>query len=95
MCLIWKCRVTGVTDQCDHPKEASSRHKVVRCSADCTGGGCAEGGGPPLGPREGGPPRLSVDAELLAREGPGLVLAQDVSRSGSADGQAVAEVGRP
>lgn len=73
-----------MTDQCDHPKEASSRHKVVRCSADCTADGVSI--------RDDGLRGLSVDAELLAREGPGLVLAQDVSRSGSADAQAVAEV---
>jgi hypothetical protein len=81
------CRVTGVTHLCDHPKEASSRHKVVRCTVDCTAPGAADALARDCGSG------VSVDAELLAREGPGLVLAQDVSHACSADAQAVAEVG--
>lgn len=82
------CRVAGVTDLCDHPKEAASRHKVVRCSADCT----SADGPSQRDPRNGGP-GWTVDAEMLAREGPGLVLASDCGAACATDAHTVAEVG--
>ena len=71
-----------MTDACDHPKEAASRHKVVRCSS-----------GDALD-REWERPgaQWSVDADMLSREGPGLVLASDSAHACPADAHAVAEV---
>lgn len=76
------CRVVGVTDACDHPKEAASRHKVVRCSS-----------GDALDRERERPGSLwTVDADMLSREGPGLVLASDSGHACPADAHAVAEV---
>ncbi|BDA43551.1 Uncharacterized ABC transporter substrate-binding lipoprotein [Coccomyxa sp. Obi] len=75
------CRVVGVTDACDHPKEAASRHKVVRCSS-----------GDALDrERERPGAQWTVDADMLSREGPGLVLASDSGHACPADAHAVAE----
>ena len=111
-----------MTDLCDHPKEAASRHKVVRCagadvsgaelashhhhshqppqlhrgsrdrrrSSSSDGGGAGESGGAGRGGGEALP--VVVDHELLLREAPGLVLAQDLCHAGAADACAVAEV---
>ncbi len=83
-------RVAAVTERCDWPKEAGSRSKAVRCMADCTQlcPGTAQQPGMPASSST-----AVVDVELLARESPGLVLAQESSHCCSADAQHVAEVG--
>ena len=81
-------RVAAVTERCDWPKEAGSRSKAVRCTADCTRP--CPGSAP--GAQGGGGSRAVVDAELLARESPGLVLAQESAHACSADAQHIAEV---
>jgi len=83
-------RVAAVTERCDWPKEAGSRSKAVRCMADCTQlcPGAAQQPGMPASSST-----AVVDVELLARESPGLVLAQESSHCCSADAQHVAEVG--
>ncbi len=76
------CRVVGVTDVCNHPKEAASRHKVVRCSSvDALDR-----------ERERPGAQWTVDVDMLSREGPGLVLASDSGHACPADAHAVAEV---
>lgn len=77
-------RVAAVTERCDWPKEAGSRSKAVRCTADCTG----------ICPGASSASTAVVDVDLLARESPGLVLAQESSHACSADAQHVAEVRR-
>ncbi len=86
------CRVAAVTERCDWPKEAGSRSKAVRCLADCTQlcPGAAQQPGSPSSSAT-----AVVDVELLARENPGLVLAQESHHSCSADAQHVAEVPAP
>lgn len=82
------CRVAAVTDLCDWPKEARSRSKAVLCTADCTA--LCPGAAQP--PGMNAPSTAVVDVDLLARENPGLVLAQESSHACSADAQHVAEV---
>lgn len=81
-------RVAAVTERCDWPKEAGSRSKAVRCTADCTR--TCPGSAP--GAQGGGASTAVVDAELLARESPGLVLAQESAHACAADAQHIAEV---
>ena len=116
----------GVTDRCDHPKEAAGRAKAVRCAGADAGGAelasphhnhhshshhhhhsqppalhrgsrerrrssaSSDGGGGGGNAAEARP--AAVDHELLAREAPGLVVAQDLRHAGAADAAAVAEV---
>ena len=80
-----------MTEQCDWPKEAGSRSKVVRCLADCTQL-CSGAAQQPDAPSNSSSSTAVVDVELLARENPGLVLAQESSHSCSADAQHIAEV---
>ena len=82
------CRVAAVTDLCDWPKEAGSRSKAVRCIADCT----ALCPGAAQLPGMNAPSTAVLDVDLLARENPGLVLAQESSHACSANAQHVAEV---
>ena len=88
--LVHMCRVAAVTERCDWPKEAGSRSKAVRCMADCTQlcPGAAQQPGSPSSSSS----TAVVDVELLARENPGLVLAQESHHSCSADAQHIAEV---
>ena len=87
-CLLCR-RVAAVTERCDWPKEAGSRSKAVRCMADCTQL-CPGAAQQPGSPSSSG--AAVVDVELLARENPGLVLAQESNHSCSADAQHIAEV---
>ena len=77
-----------MTERCDWPKEAGSRSKAVRCTADCTR--TCPGSAP--GAQGGAASTAVVDADLLARESPGLVLAQESAHACSADAQHIAEV---
>ena len=81
-------RVAAVTERCDWPKEAGSRSKAVRCTADCTR--TCPGSAP--GAQGSAGTTAVVDAELLARESPGLVLAQESAHACAADAQHIAEV---
>ena len=81
-------RVAAVSERCDWPKEAGSRSKAVRCAADCTQ--TCPGSAP--GAQAGVASTAAADAELLARESPGLVLAQESAHACSAAGQHIAEV---
>ena len=81
-------RVAAVTARCDWPKEAGSRSKAVRCTADCMR--TCPGSAPRA--QDGAASTAVVDVELLARESPGLVLAQESAHACSADAQHIAEV---
>ncbi len=85
---VARCRVAAVTDLCDWPKEAGSRSKAVRCTVDCT----ALCPGAAQLRSTSAPSTAIVDVDLLARENPGLVLAQESSHACCAGVQHVAEV---